>query len=425
VPQRGAVVPQADMRRPPTASRRLVLLVSAALFINYVDRGNLATAAPLIQDQLHLSATQLGTLLSAFYYSYVLAMVPVGWLAERFGAHRILGAGVALWSISTFLTGFAGGFVSLLLLRLLLGLGESAGFPCGSKLVAVAVEPSRIGMANGMMAFGYLVGPALGTVIGGLLMSYVGWRPVFVLFGALSLLWLWPWSRVRIAEPTPRAAAEGSESPTFVQILRERGLWGASLGHFASNYNFYFVLAWLPSYLVKERGFSIQAMAGVAGSAYLINALAGLFSGWASDRWIRSGRSASVIYKATQALNHLASIAAMAGMALLPVHGSVACLFVYEIVVGLSSPGIYAIPQIMAGPTAAARWVGVQNMCGNIAGILAPQITGILIDATGSYMSAFALTGVVNALGLIGWIWILPRVAPLRWDLLGAMREAH
>jgi MFS family permease len=280
-------------------------------------------------------------------------------------------------------------------------------------------------MANGMMAFGYLVGPALGTVIGGLLMSYVGWRPVFVLFGALSLLWLWPWSRVRIAEPTPRAAAEGSESPTFVQILRERGLWGASLGHFASNYNFYFVLAWLPSYLVKERGFSIQAMAGVAGSAYLINALAGLFSGWASDRWIRSGRSASVIYKATQALNHLASIAAMAGMALLPVHGSVACLFVYEIVVGLSSPGIYAIPQIMAGPTAAARWVGVQNMCGNIAGILAPQITGILIDATGSYMSAFALTGVVNALGLIGWIWILPRVAPLRWDLLGAMREAH
>jgi MFS family permease len=402
-----------------------VLLISAALFINYVDRGNLATAAPLIQDQLHLSATQLGTLLSAFYYSYVLAMVPVGWLAERLGAHRVLGAGVALWSISTFLTGFAGGFVSLLLLRLLLGLGESAGFPCGSKLVAVAVEPARIGMANGMMAFGYLVGPALGTVIGGMLMSYVGWRPVFVLFGALSLLWLWPWSRVHIAEPTPRAAGEESQGPTFVQILRERGLWGASLGHFASNYNFYFILAWLPTYLVRERGFSIQAMAGVAGGAYLINAVAGLFSGWASDRWIRSGRSASVIYKSMQALNHLASIAAMAGMALLPVQGSVACLFVYEIVVGLSSPGIYAIPQIMAGPTAAARWVGVQNMCGNIAGILAPQITGILIDATGSYMSAFALTGVVNALGLIGWIWILPRVAPLRWDLLAAMREAH
>src|ERR1022692_3294019 len=152
-------------------------------------------AAPLIQDELHLSATQLGLLLSAFYYSYVLAMVPAGWLAERLGAHRVLGVGVALWAVSTFLTGFAGGFVSLLLLRLMLGVGESAGFPCSSKLVAVAVEPARIGTANGFMAFGYLMGPSIGTIVGGLLMSYVGWRPVFILFGALSLLWLWPWSR--------------------------------------------------------------------------------------------------------------------------------------------------------------------------------------------------------------------------------------
>src|ERR1700733_12713993 len=119
----GGICPMAaDAARAATGSRRLVLLISAALFINYVDRGNLATAAPLFQDQLHLSATQLGTLLSAFYYSYVLAMVPVGWLAERLGAHRVLGAGVALWAASTLLTGFAGGFVSLLLLRLLLGL---------------------------------------------------------------------------------------------------------------------------------------------------------------------------------------------------------------------------------------------------------------------------------------------------------------
>lgn len=409
-------MPSGDTPQQPTASRRLVLLLSAALFINYVDRGNLSTAAPLIQDQLQLSATQLGVLLSAFYYSYVLAMAPVGWLAERFGAHRVLGTGVAIWAVSTFLTGFAVGFASLLLLRLLLGLGESAGFPCCSKLVAVAVEPSRIGMANGMMSFGYLVGPALGTVVGGVLMSQVGWRPVFVLFGALSLLWLWPWSRVRIAEPTARAIGAAREGPSFAQILRQRGLWGASVGHFASNYNYYFILAWLPLYLVKARGFSLQAMAGIAGVAYLINALAALFSGWATDRWIRSGHSASVIYKATQVLNNLASIAAMAGMVLLPLAGSVLCLFAYQVVVGLSSPGIYAIPQIMAGPMAAGRWVGVQNTCGNIAGILAPMITGILIDASGSFTSAFALAGLVNVLGLVAWLWILPRVAPLRWQ---------
>jgi len=228
-------------------------------------------------------------LLSAFYYSYVLAMAPVGWLGERYGAHRVLGVGVAIWSVSTLLTGFAATFVSLLLLRLMLGLGESAGFPCSSKLVAVAVEPARIGTANGMMAFGYLIGPALGTVLGGTLMSHVGWRPVFVLFGALSLLWLWPWSRVRVAEPALRTREQAPAGPTFVQILRKRGLWGAALGHFSSNYNYYFILAWLPLYLVKVRGFSMQSMANVAGFAYLINAFAGLFSGWATDAWIRTG----------------------------------------------------------------------------------------------------------------------------------------
>lgn len=407
---------------PQSATRPLplVLLVAAALFINYVDRGNLATAASLIQEQLHLSATQLGLLLSAFFYSYVPAQPVVGWLAERFGAHRILGAGVAIWSLSTLLTGFAGGFVSLLLLRLMLGLGESAGFPCASKLVAVAVEPSRIGLANGVIAFAYLVGPAVGTTLGGLLMNAFGWRVVFMLFGALSMLWLWPWSRVRVAAPVPRAEGVAFDEPSYWQILRERGLWGAALGHFAANYNFYFCLAWLPYYLIKSRGFSMRSMAGLLGFAYLINAIAGLLGGWLCDAWIRSGRAASVIYKSTMALNHVVSIAAMIGMALLPLQGSIACLFAYEVVLGLSSPGIYAIPQIMAGRAATGRWVGVQNSCGNIAGIFAPWITGMLVDATSSFDSAFLLAALINVLGLVGWIWILPRVEPLRWKTASA-----
>jgi MFS family permease len=393
-----------------------VLLLSTVLLVNYVDRGNLATAAPLIQAELHLSNTQLGFLLSAFFYTYVTAMTPAGWLGERYGAHRILGAGVAIWATATFLTGFAGGFVSLLLLRLMLGVGESAGFPCTSKLIAVAVEPARIGTANGLIAFGYLMGPSIGTFVGGLLMSYIGWRPVFMLFGALSLLWLWPWSRVRVAEPAPRGAAARPERPTFGEILRERGLWGVSLGLFGTNYNFYFILAWLPQYLVSARGFSLPLMASVAGVAYLVNAVAALASGWAVDRWGRAGGSVSKLYKTLMAANHVTSIAAMAGMVLLPVTGSVVCLFAYEIVSGLASPGVYAISQIMAGPKASGRWVGVQNTCGNFAGILAPAITGILVDATGNFASAFALAGLVNILGIVGWVFILPRISPLRWD---------
>jgi MFS family permease len=412
-------VPQGRLPRS-AASKPLVLLIAVALLINYVDRGNLATTAPLIQDELHLTNAQLGFLLSAFFYTYVMGMGPLGWVAERHGAHRVLGAGVLVWSVATLLTGFAGGFVSILVLRLMLGLGESVGFPSSAKLIASAVEPGRLGVANGIMAFGYLVGPAIGTVVGGLLMHRFGWRASFFVFGALSLLWLWPWSRLRVAEPQAHETAtggssQGPASPTFSQILCERGLWGTSLGLFASNYNFYFILAWLPDYLVKARGFSIEAMAGVAGTAYLINAIAALVSGWATDRWVASGGSASFAYKSTMVVNHLVSIAAMAGMALLPLQGSIACLFVYEVVLGVSSPGVYAISQIMAGPRASGRWVGIQNTCGNFAGILAPYITGALVDATASFTGAFGLAGIVNVLGVVAWAFILPHVAPLTW----------
>ncbi len=219
-----ATVTTIGQPRAPTAPGKLVLLICLALFINYVDRGNLATAAPLIQEQLLLSPTQLGILLSAFYYSYVPAQPLVGWLGERFGADRVLGAGLACWGLSTLLTGFAGGFVSLLLLRLMLGVGESVGFPCASKLVAVAVQTTRLGTANGFIAFSYLVGPAIGTTFGGILMDHVGWRPVFVLFGLVSLLWLWPWSRVRVERPAGFGEPHWAISPrTTISIFASPG----------------------------------------------------------------------------------------------------------------------------------------------------------------------------------------------------------
>jgi MFS family permease len=398
---------------------RIVLLLAAAVCINYVDRGNLATAAPLIQDELHLSSTQLGFLLSAFFWTYVTAMTPAGWLAERYGARRVLAVGVVIWSVATLLTGIATGLITLLLLRLLLGLGESTAFPSVSKALASEVPVSQLGLANGVMSFGYLVGPAVGTFLGGMLMARVGWRPVFVLFGCLSLLWLWPWLRTPM-RPTPKPAAAKHEAPSFARILRQRGLWGASLGHFASNYNFYFILAWLPVYLVKARGFSMESMAAIAGGAYLVNAVCALLMGWATDSWCRAGRSPDLIYKGVMALTHVVTIGCMVGMVLLPIGGSIACLFGYEIVCGLSSPGVYAIPQILAGPSAAGRWVGVQNTCGNIAGIFAPAITGLLIDWSGTFVSAFVLAAAINVLGLVGWLFILPKIRPMNWQLQDA-----
>ena len=392
---------------------RPLLLVTLAVFINYIDRGNLATAAPLIQDQLGLSATQLGVLGSAFYYSYVPLMPVAGWFAEHFGPKRVLAAGILLWSLATAGTGLAGGFVALLVLRLLLGVGESVAFPAATKVVAACVPVERLGSANGFMSFGYLIGPAVGTAIGGYLMGWIGWRAVFVLFGLASLLWLWPWLRLRL-DP-PGASATRSTAPGFPAILSQRALWGASLGHFAANYSYYFIIAWLPFYLVRVRGFSITAMATTASWAYLLNAVAALATGWLTDRWIRNGRTPTRVYKPIMGLAQLGSFACMAAMAVLPASGSVTALLVFEFIAGCSYPGLFAIPQIIAGPEATGRWVGVQNACGNIAGMVAPVLTGFLVDRTGRFDLAFALAAIVSAVGFIGWIWILPRIAPIDW----------
>jgi MFS family permease len=148
----------------PTSPKQVVFLLTLALLINYIDRGNLATAGPLLLNELKLSPTQLGTLLSAFYIAYVAAMVPAGWLADRYGAKMVLGFGVAIWSVATFTTGFVNSFASLLVLRLLLGLGESPIMPGTSKLIRTRVGSGRLGFANGVMGFGYQIGPAVGTL---------------------------------------------------------------------------------------------------------------------------------------------------------------------------------------------------------------------------------------------------------------------
>lgn len=399
-----------------TAPLVLVGLMALSLFINYIDRGNLATGATQIRADLHLSATAYGVLAAGFYFAYAFCQLPAGALSDRFGGKLVLGIGALLWSVSTLLTGFVEGFMGLFVLRLMLGIGESVAFTTTSKIIASNVPRAQMGLANGVIGFGYLVGPAVGTLLGGLLMAQWGWRATFFLFGAVSLLWLIPWSRVRINEAKP--AENPDQKPvTMRQILGRRALWGAVLGHFAGNWNWYFILGYLPMYLEMQRGFSKEHMATVVSSAYLVNALAALLAGWAFDKAIQRGWSPSLTLKLPLAAAHVAGLGCMLAMPVLPIGACIALLFVYEVFLGFSSPAYFMIPQIMAGPSAAARWVGVQNMMGNMPGIIGVLFAGVLIDASGgSYATAFLLAGLVNVLGLIGWIGILPKVAPVEWD---------
>lgn len=390
-----------------------VVLLAVSLFINYVDRGLLPTAAPLLVNDLHFNEGQLGILFSAFFWTYAIIQIPIGWVAERFGAERVLAAGLLLWGGATMLTGAASAFATLIVLRLLLGLGESTGFPCVSKLLAAKVPVESLATANGLVAFGYLLGPAVGTYFGAWVMADFGWRSAFVVFGALSLVWLWPWSHVALRPIKVHAPESGG--PSLRAILEQRALWGAVLGHFSINYTYYLMLTWLPFILVKERGFSLGDMAKLAGAAYVVTAFSAYIGGWTIDRFISRGVTPNFAHKLTMAIAHGGAVLCMLGLALGPRPVAVASIFIYQILLGGSAPSVYAIPQILAGVQATGRWVGIQNAIGNFAGVVAPAATGFIAQSTGHFTVAFTVGAAISLFGLIGWVFIVPKLEPLRW----------
>jgi MFS family permease len=370
----------------------VVPLMAFAVFINYVDRGNLATAGPLIKDELGLSASRLGLIISAFFWSYTPCQLLAGWLAEKINPYRTLAAGLALWSLATAASGLVSGFAALIALRILLGLGESAAFPCSSKLIAEHLPHHKMGAANGMIIIGTALGPAFGTYVGGMLMAQMGWRPVFLIFGIASLLWLVPWLAVSRAAPAAHKVASAGTAPSLAAIVARPEAWAAGLGHFANNYAFYFVITWLPVYLVKARGFSMSEMALLGGEIYLVYALASLVLGWASDRLVDAGHSVNLVRKGWMA----------AGLGIVATALAV-CAFADA---SLANISLFA---------AGGAWMGFQNGIGNIAGIVAPLITGVLVDKTGSFGAAFAVAAATSLFGVAAWCLMIRKVAPLDW----------
>lgn len=400
----------------PTGMRAgVVTLLALAIFINYVDRGNLSTAAPLMKDELHLTASQLGVLFSAFYWTYIPGQIFAGWLAERINAYRTLALGLAVWSLATAATGLATGFALLITLRLILGIGESAGFPCSSKLLARHLPPHQLGLSNGAIATGLALGPAFGIFFGGMLMAQLGWRTIFLMFGLLSLLWLVPW--LTVTRDTSLRSAEISRDgePSFRSILARRELWGACIGHFSSNYAFYFVITWLPLYLVKSRGFTLAEMATLSGAVFLLHAASAQITGWAADHWIRNGATINHVRKTTIIASHVLAAAAMLGCAFGDTMVCIASLLLAGLSFGPGSANVFAIGQTLAGPRAAGKWVGVQNCLGNISGVVGPLITGFIVDQTGDFIWAFIVSCGIALLGVVAWGVIIPRVAPLVW----------
>ena len=391
----------------------LVLLVLAVL-INYIDRGNVALAAPLLKTEWGMSASQLGILLSAFYWSYTSLQFVMGWLVDRFSANSVMAVGFLVWSLATAATGLATGFALLLAMRLLLGVGESVMFPASSKIYAQHLPEHSRGIANGSMNAAMRWGSAIGTFGGGLFMARYGWRMTFVAIGLVSLLWLPAWARWKApAADKPELAAQGV--PSFAAILRQRSFWGAATGHFCANYLVYFLISWLPYYLVQERHLSMESMAGTAGVLYMVDSLSSLVTGWVTDRCIKGGDSPTIVRKWAMAIGFSLAAISLGACALSSERTYMYCLVAIAIGSGTANAGTFAFSQTLAGPRAAGRWVGLQNGMANLAGVTGPALTGFLVDWTGHFGTAFAVAALVTMMGAVGWCLGVRRLEPVTW----------
>ena len=404
----------ADDFRSLRAFAPALVLLAIALLINYIDRGNLSVAAPLLKGELGLSASQLGILFAAFFTTYTAMQFVVGWLVDRFDVSRILAAGFLLWSLATATTGLVRGFALLFSMRLILGIGESVALPACSKILARHLPEHHRGFASGAMMSALKFGNAVGTFGAGFLMAKFGWRPVFIATGLLSLLWLPLWTKWQPHE-TKVVIHSTLPTPGFTEIFRQRSFWGTSAGQFCGNYLFYFMTTWLPAYLVFERHLSMTMMARVAGLYYTVEAASAIATGVLQDFCIRQGHTPSLVRKSGMALGFVLSAIALPGCALAGAASFVPWLMVVGLGCGMTSPGILTFCQRLAGPSAVGKWYGAQNGLANFAGIICPSLTGFVVDRTGNFLLPFAITSLLCVVGVFFWVFMVGRIEQIDW----------
>ena len=382
----------------------IVGLLFVAGFINYLDRTILSVALPLLSRDLHLDPTAKGVLLSAFFWSYALMQLPMGFCADRFNLRWFYMWMFALWSLACGFTGFAGTLAILLVLRVILGIGESMYLPGGVKAVSLLFDAKNRGLASGLVNCGTRFGLAAGAPLVAWLVIRFGWRQTFTMVGFASLVWVVPWllafpSKNLSQPPPPRA--QGISRMTW----RDRNLLGLCLGHIGFSYYWYLLVTWRPDYLVEARHMPLQKAGAFAVIPYMVFTVSEPFGGWIADRLVRSGWNESRVRKGVITFAFLTSIA------LLPAgrtanDTAAICLIGAASMVGLASGNILALLQRIAPHGEVGMWAGILNFSGNLSGIMAPLVTGILITRTSSYVPGFVTAVVVLIAGLPAY-WLI------------------
>jgi ACS family hexuronate transporter-like MFS transporter len=382
----------------------IVLFVFFATVLNYMDRQTISILAPLIQKDFHLDNAQLGALFSAFYVSYGVTVALVGELIDRLSIRIAFAVAVAWWSLATSLTGLARSFGQLFGFRLALGVGEAANWPLTARLVSMYMAPKERTLANSL----YMGGGSLGLVIIGPLLVWLslwqGWRAGFVVVGALSMLWLiaWlSWFKPRNIDSLERhdLAAKTRTAGSWRGIIRLPRFWGLVISSFCGNACLYFLMNWLPQFLVQDRGIRFSMKLGTViiipflglDLGYLISGFGVLALGRRGWK-VLSARRFFLVFSATLMSTSMAATPFVGANAL-----TLALLFAGALgMAGWNSNYLCFVEEL--SPRKAAAVAGVIGSAGAFAGALTLWIIGLISKAAGNFTPVFLLVA--------GLIWI-------------------
>jgi ACS family glucarate transporter-like MFS transporter len=389
--------------------------------INYIDRMALAIASHQITAEFDISPFMLGLLLSSFLWLYLFALIPMGMLVDRFGTRLVNAWGIGVWSVATLLSAASGGFLSMLVTRLLMGVGESTSYPAGGRVLREWVPARERGMATSLFHAGSLIGPAIAALGLSIIVNSYGWRWAFVLAAAIGFVWLTAWlvwfrqpeKASWLSEEERALILSTRDTATVAQIpdvprlglkalLRSKTLWAITFTHGCAVYTTYLFLTWLPSYLQAEKGLTLLKSGLYTAIPYLGAALLGIVIGTLGDR-IMAGKSLGdgqrrVVVAACLLMSTLIffvpfldDIRLILAVFTLSLTGCTAAV----------AANLSLINDLIPSKEDSGTAIAVISTGGNFFGICAPIVTGYVISMTNQYQYGFVIAGVLLAVGAL------------------------
>jgi MFS family permease len=380
----------------------ILALIFFGIVVNYIDRGNLSIAAPSIMRDFRLAPATMGVLLSAFFWTYSAFQIPAGAIVDRFGIRRSYAVGFLVWSLASASIAASRGTGDIIGLRMLLGLAESVAPLASIAFIRNNFAGKDQGLPTSIYIAGQNIGPAIGALVGSFLVDRFGWRIMFLITGLGGLLWIPGWWAAMPANGgrEERPAADNMSARrawTWRMLLANRTFWAISLAILLSSYFWYFVLTWIPSYLVLSRGFSTLSMGRILSTALFTMAVVNVLGGVAVDRLAaRIG-----VFRARVCFGAAgwAGTSAILLLLVAPDRSWALPILLFSLcATGIGNSNFWAISQHVPPKNLVGRTIGYLNTLSVGAGALAPVITGFILGPQRRFGPAILVAGVCPAL---------------------------